>query len=331
MSWESRTIPKLKDNITQYPIFEDDLGQSFVPNNYANGNFLPPSCCKTMQSIDKTSFMDDYSSAGFCREFVSDGYRGDIRSGPPTSYQIPQSPVEEFCTDLPYVVSKPPTWTELIAKSADWKATSNCKELADANSNHFEDGTFLFATTDNAWELKLVLSEGGLEIQNIWKTRTPGILAVLFKTHEIAKQAFTRQKEIGVRLVPQCSTRRYWYKNPSPNFHVIYETTRRLTVKSGKSLTNTKVGDFLMKNSRMERGCIIWADQMKGYRLRIVGFVGKFVRPDGRVIVCNYPPSIEERKVIGWVSTQCNITKTKFVLRLSGNQIEDYLYTKVFE
>jgi len=342
MSWEGVTIPELKDSITQYSSFEDDIGQSLAFNSFANGNFVPrtSNCRIPMPSVDEVSFMDNYSSAGFGREsgaggYIGDinnqGYIGDINNQLPSTHRIPPSPVHNFFTKLPNTAPEPVSWKALIEKNAAEQAKRESQELVDSNPDDFKDGSFLFATAENANELKGTLTKEGLEIRNIWKTKTPGVLAVMFTTHEIAKQAFTRQKEIGVRLWPQSSTRRYWYKNPSPNFHVIFETTRRLTVKSGKSFSNKSVGDFLMKNARMERGCIIWADQMKGYRLRVVGFVGKFVRADGRVSVCNKPPSMDERKVIGWVSTQCNVTKTKFVLRLSGNQIADYLYTRAYE
>jgi len=332
MSWEGVTIPELKDSITQYSSFENEIGQSLAFNSFVNGNFVLPTsnCRRSMPSIDEVSFMDNYTSAGFGRESVSGGYNGDINKLPST-YQTPPSPARNFFTKLPNANPKPVSWKALIEKNVAEQAKRESHDLVDSNPDDFKDGSFLFATAENAEELKETLTKEGLEIQKIWKTKTPGVLAVMFTTHEIAKQAFTRQKEIGVRLVPQSSTRRYWYKNPSPNFHVIYETTRRLTVKSGKSFSNRTVGDFLMKNARMERGCIVWADQMKGYRLRVVGFVGKFVKADGRVIVCNKPPSSDERNVIGWVSTQCNVTKTKFVLRLSGNQIADYLYTRAYE
>jgi len=333
MSLEGVTIPELKDSITQYSSYEDDIGQSLAFNSFANGNFVPRSsnCRRSMPSIDKVSFMDNYISAGFGRESVAGGYIGDINNQLPSAHRIPPSPVHNFFSKVPDVAPKPVSWKALIEKNAAEQEKRESQKLVDSNPDDFKDGSFLFATAENQEELKETLTKEGLEIHNIWKTKTSGVLAVMFSSHEIAKQAFTRQKEIGVRLVPQSSTRRYWYKNPSPNFHVIYETTRRLTVKSGKSFSNRTVGDFLMKNARMERGCIIWADQMKGYRLRVVGFVGKFVKADGRVIVCNKPPSMDERNVIGWVSTQCNVTKTKFVLRLSGNQIADYLYTRAYE
>jgi len=196
-------------------------------------------------------------------------------------------------------------------------------ELVEKTFDELMDGSFLFVTTNNVGELELILRERGLEVQDIGKTRTPGILVVLFKTHESAKRAFTTQQEIGMRMVPPRFTKKNWLKNPSPKFHVIFETTRRLTVKYGKSSCNIKVGDFLMTDARMGKGCLILADQMKGRRLRVVGYIGKFRRADGIILE---QKSLSERKIMGWISTQCHKTKEKFVFRRSMNEIEDYVY-----
>jgi len=200
---------------------------------------------------------------------------------------------------------------------------ANGTEIVEKTFDESIDGSFLYVTTSNVVNLKLILSERGLEARDISKTRTPGVLVVLFKTHEDAKRAFTTQKEFRVRMVPPPYSKRYWFKNPSPKFHVIFETTRRLTVKSGKSSCNVKVGDFLMTDSRMGKGCLILADQMKGRRLRVAAYIGKFRRTDGIIIEQNF---FSERKVVGWISTQCYKTKEKFVLRRSMNTIEHYLY-----
>jgi len=196
-------------------------------------------------------------------------------------------------------------------------------EIVEKKFDESMDGSFLYVTTNNVENLKRMLRERGLEARKIGKTRTPGVLVVLFKTHEDAKRAFTTQKEFRIRMVPPRSTKRYWFKNPSPKFHVIFETTRRLTVKSGKSSCNVKVGDFLMTDARMGKGCLILADQMKGRRLRVAGYIGKFRRTDGVIIE---QKSFSERTVIGWISTQCHKTKEKFVLRRSMNAFEHYLF-----
>merc|ERR1719233_2160325 len=190
------------------------------------------------------------------------------------------------------------------------------------------DGSFLFVTTDNVEKLQLILRERGLDVQDIGKTRTPGVLVVLFKTHEFAKRAFTTQQEIGIRMVPPKFTRRYWFKNASPKFPVIFETTRRLTVKTGKSSSNVKIGDFLMMDAKKGRGCLILADQLKGHRMRVVGYIGQFMNTDGHIVEQKY---MLKQNIVGWISTQSHQTGQKFVIRKSMNKIEDYVYNDGFQ
>jgi len=190
-----------------------------------------------------------------------------------------------------------------------------------------KDGSFLFVTVNNVKKLQLLLRERGLEVQDIGKTRTPDVLVVLFKTHEFAKRAFTTQKEIGIRMVPPKFTKRYWLKNPSPKFLVVFETTRRLTVKTGKSSSNVKIGDFLMMDAKKGRGCLVLADQMKGHRMRVVGYIGKFINTDGHIVEQKF---MLKQNIVGWISTQSHQTGQKFVLRKSKNKIEDYVYDDGF-
>jgi len=196
-------------------------------------------------------------------------------------------------------------------------------EIVEKTFDESKDGSFLFVTTNNVKEMKAIFNEHGLEFQDIGKTRTRGVLVVLFKSHRIAKRAFTTQKKVGIRMEPPRLTRKYWFKNPGPKFHVVFVTTRRLTVKCGKSFSSVSVGDFLMMNSRQEIGCRILADQMKSNRLRVVDFIGKFMHTDGRVVERK---SFSEPKIVGWISTQCHNSKEKFVVRISMNEIEDYLH-----
>jgi len=188
------------------------------------------------------------------------------------------------------------------------------------------DGSFLFVTADNPEMLKFILRNHRLEVQDIGKTETVGVWVVLFKTHEDARRAFIMQRDIGLRMVPHICSKKSWFKNPSPKFHVMFETRRRVTVKSGKSLLKSNIGYFLMIDARRERGCTIWADQLKGHRLRVVGYVGKFMSTDGQIEERHAPPMMDERKVIGWISTFCSKSKVKFAVRVSGNQIQNYLY-----
>jgi len=333
MSWESPGGLEFQNNRTDhYRLVENDVGHSQSFTRMADRHLLPAgSMLEKSPLTDEMRFSNVYSSTEFPDEVSCINSRK--LWNPPTSpiSYFPPSPNHKVYPDSPRFFSNQATLKDAFAKSSEDQRLKWTREHVQSKSSDLQDGSFLFAMADNARELKIILRQRGLKIQDVWETKIPGVVAVLFSTHELAKQAFTRQKEIGVRLVPQSTTRRYWYKNPSPKFHVIYETNRRLTVKSGKSFSNRILGDFLMKNSRMDRGCIIWADQMKGYRLRVVGFVGKFVSRDGRVTIRNEPPSPSEREVIGWISTQCNITKIKFVSRLTGNQIEDYLYNKPLE
>lgn len=199
-------------------------------------------------------------------------------------------------------------------------------ELVKNNLNHSEEMSVLLVTTDLPWKLRRFLDLKGHFVHDICQTHTPGVLAVLFKNHVIAKRSFVRQKEFCVKMVPYCWYKGNWFKNPSPKFHVMFRITRRLTVKSGKSIMQTKVGDLLMSDAKSGRGCTIWADQLKGQRLRVVGFTGKFMYPDGSTVERRFPPRAEERRTIGWISTMCHKTMKKLVVRISMTQIADYLY-----
>jgi len=200
--------------------------------------------------------------------------------------------------------------------------------LLEKNYDEVHDGSYLFVRTDNPKRLVSILNERGCYVKDIGKSKTPGVLLVLFQTHKMAKRAFTTQRDIGLQMVPHSCTIKNWWRNPAPNFHVMFENKRRLTVKNGRSIDKMKVGDFLMIDARRERGCTIWADQMKGKRLRIVGFVGRFRNMNGCIIERHAPPSDEEKTVIGWISTVCNKTKIKLVVRLTGNKIEDYVFNR---
>jgi len=89
------------------------------------------------------------------------------------------------------------------------------------------------------------------------------------------------------------------------------------------------VGTLLMtKPSPQEYlGCHIWADQLKGYRIRIVGCVGKFMLPCKRIInMIDVPQKHVGNIPIGWVSYKSLTTREEFVTRISGNLFEDYIY-----
>lgn len=274
---------------------------------------------------------DDFSSNGLPTELGLDPLNTELYNCPPSPiFPVPLTPMEDNLSDLddfynPMVMRAPPTF------STEDPGVGNWNQLRALSYDDSMDGLFLYVTTDDVEKLDRILRERSLAVQDMGKTRMSGVLAVVFSSHEIAKRAFTTQQEFGIRMEPPKNTKRNWYKNPNPKFHVKFETTRRLTVKTGKSISKGKVGDFLMSDARMDKGCIIWADQLKGHRLRVVGFVGRFMNNEGHIIERHDPPLMEDREVIGWISTQCNKTKKKFVLRKSGNHIEDYTHTNGIE
>merc|ERR1719233_1716271 len=196
-----------------------------------------------------------------------------------------------------------------------------------------KDGSFLFVTFNEQVdspekELKRRLRVREFTVLDVRPTKETGIFFVLFDKHSTAKRAFTSQRDIKLRMVPPKNSKKNWFKNPAPNFHVQFETKRRLTVKKGKSTTKTNVGELLMKDAKHNQGCKIWADQLKGQRLRIVGYVGRLMLPDGRIVEKKDPPSKMDKSVVGWISTRCNLTRTNFVERKSGITLREYYFNK---
>jgi len=257
-------------------------------------------------------------------DLLKEDYQRSINmlSPPPSPlFQNSPSPVEDNFSDLQSTFSQPISQLRSIA------GKYNCIELREKTFDEATDGSFLFVTTSNVEKLQLLLRERGLEVQDMGKTRRPGVLVVLFKAHKFAKRAFTTQKEIGIRMIPPNLTNRYWFRNPSPEFPVLFETTRRLTVRTGKSSSNVTIGDFLMMNAKEGRGCLVLADQSKGRRMRVVGYIGKFMCTNGRIVE---QKSMLKQEYIGWISIQNRMTKEKFVLRKSMNAIEDYVYDDGF-
>jgi len=166
------------------------------------------------------------------------------------------------------------------------------------------------------------------EIRFVHPTNDDHVYNVVFENHSCARKAFTTQQEIGVRMVPPKGSMRNWKRNPSLKFLVKFETKCRLVVKAGKAARNKIVGVLLMSNSQEERGCYIWVDQLKGHRIRIVGVVGNFLLPNGRILQMNEVPKKNiGNKSLGWVFYRCKETKKEFVVRRSGNQLGDYMYS----
>jgi len=325
-SWEEELSPKYK--FYRHVHSDNDWSLKYNSTDGVGCLAIPTLTTSWLGVGEQTTGIPGRGVNNFDRELSMDLAQGDylglmvprninMWSPPPSPiFQSSPSQIEEL-SELQNVFSIP------ILQLGSIVGQDNGIELCEKTFNETTDGSFLFVTTNRADKLLFLLRERGIEVQDIGKTRTPGVLVVLFKTHEFAKRAFTTQREIGIRMVPPKYTRKYWLKNPSPNFPVIFETSRRLTVKAGKSSTNEKIGDFLMMDAKKGRGCLVLADQMKGRRMRVVGYIGKFMNTCGRIIE---QTSMSKRKIIGWISTKSYKTRQKFVRRISMNQIGGYLH-----
>jgi len=227
-----------------------------------------------------------------------------------------QTPINNFCEQ--YTQGKEP-WTS--EGDEIWVGECTYEEFQrDGCSN-------LFATWHGSHE-ELVTKFNHLQLDvDIHRTLDPKVYNVVFEIHTNARRAFSFQKEIGLRMVPPKQSQRNWLRNPSPNYFVKFETKSRIIARRGKSMCQKIVGTFLMSNFREGRGCEIWADQLKGNRIRIVGCEGRFMLPDGTIKYLTKLPS-KGAKPIGWVSHRSRQTKKDFVLRRSGNTISEYLYCK---
>jgi len=205
-----------------------------------------------------------------------------------------------------------------------------CKDL----QNHINEteGSYLYVTfneqvSNPEKELeRILLKEHKFCIEEIRRCGDSNVFSVLFDKHASAKRAFSFQRKIRLRMQPPKYSKRNWFRNPAPNFHVKFETRRRLTVKKGKSTSAKNVGELLMTDAKNGKGCEIWTDQLKGNRLRIVGFVGRLLLTNGEIIENNEPPSGVKKEIVGWISIRSKVTKAEFVDRKSGNSIEEYLY-----
>jgi len=180
-------------------------------------------------------------------------------------------------------------------------------------------------------QLREVLQRECLEIHSIQSTSIMDLWNVVFDSHSSARKAFTTQREIKIRMVPPRRSKKNWLRNPSPKFLVQYEIKCRLDVRQGKALGKDLVGVLLMSRSSNGEceGCRIWADQLKGHRIRIVGCVGKFMFPSKRVIdMKEIPENLSGNDPIGWVSYRNRRTREDYVTRISGNLLQDYIYNE---
>jgi len=205
-----------------------------------------------------------------------------------------------------------------------WQGNCSYKEC------NLNGGSNLFVTWNGTEsELRDKLLRHKLEVRIIFRSCDECIFNVIFENHLSARKAFLLQREIRLRMVPPKGSHRNWLRNPSPNFLVKFETRCRLVVKKGKAECHDIVGDLLMSNCQQHKGCIIWADQLKGHRIRVVSCEGNFMFPGGRVVeMKGVPTDTDKQTSLGWISYRCRYTRESFVSRRSGNKLGDYIYTE---
>jgi len=200
-----------------------------------------------------------------------------------------------------------------------------------AEEKHREHSNLYVNWSGTADQLRTELVRNSLEVHSIRTTPMKGLWNVVFDSHPSARKAFNTQREIKIRMVPPRSSKRHWLRNPTSNYLVKYETNCRLAIRASKAVTSDLVGELLMAGSNPEKqkGCYIWADRLKGHRIRIVGCVGKFMfpGPSERVIdMEEIPSTLVVNEPIGWVSYRGRYTREVSAVRISGNRLEDYIY-----
>jgi len=173
-----------------------------------------------------------------------------------------------------------------------------------------------------------------LEVKHIHGTSDNKVFNVVFESHSCARKAFTMQRTIQVRMVPPKRSNFKWLRNPSPKFLVKFETKRPMTITNGKAETHDIVGVLQLPKSKWQKRSFVWADQLKGNRIRIVGYEGSLKYKDGTVVemtgISNKFEGHTDKEgrwqSIGWVSYRSKYTNEMFVKRRSGNLLSDYIY-----
>jgi len=255
----------------------------------------------------------------------------DGLGSPYVGFRLPYALHQECYSDIDSNCSSISEPISLRVEDNHASVQGQCKDLQ--NHTNETEGSYLFVTfnhrVSNPEKVleRILLKEHNLSIEEVRRCGDSNVFSVLFDKHASAKRAFTFQRKIGLRMEPPKFSKRNWFRNPAPNFHVKFETRRRLTVKKGKSTSAKNVGELLMTDAKNRKGCEIWTDQLKGNRLRIVGFVGRLLLTNGQIIENDQPPSATEKKIVGWISIRSKVTKAEFVDRKSGNSIEEYLYS----
>jgi len=135
------------------------------------------------------------------------------------------------------------------------------KDIWDGSCEFMEwkkGGSNLFVTwAGQKKHLLAKLTSQNLEVRHCFITRNANIFNVIFEDHIQARKAFMSQRETHIRMVPPKNSTRNWFRSPSPNYLVKYETKFRLTLRSGKAPTHDIVGDFLMSNYQEKKGCYL--------------------------------------------------------------------------
>jgi len=213
--------------------------------------------------------------------------------------------------------------------SFDADAGTIWMDNCDYDEYHPERYSNLFITW--AWAKSQLIEKLGqlnLIVKFALPTKAKNVWNVVFESHANARKAFTTQREIRMRMVPPKGSKRNWFRNPSPRFLVKYQTKCRLDVRKGKAVCHDLVGTLLMSNCKTRKGCIIWADQLKGHRIRIVGCIGNFMLPSKKKLKMNEIPKKSKNHPIGWVSYRNKNTREEYVTQMSGNSLTDYIYNE---
>jgi len=294
-----------------------DIPPAFELNNQNSGVKYPSQVSCNISHAPVPSFHKSYqrnelqrarvdSESRIVQKAASDGHPGLPHQGKSNDQARKEETAEEILEDDKDI----------------WNGSCAYKEYKK------DGGSNLFITyAGSKSHLVAKLRKHNLKVRLCRTTNDMKIFNVIFEDHANARKAFTTQREIHLKMVPPKPSSRNWFKSPSPNFLVKYETKFRLTVRSGKAASHEIVGEFLMSNFDENKGCYIWADQLKGHRIRVVGCHGNFKLPNGRVVQLKSLPCMTGYNLkMGWVSYRCKHTREDFVIRRSGHNVRDYIY-----
>jgi len=304
--------------VSSTPCMGSGMPEYVCSYGYVNPSLVPSHSCTPMSGVMQSSIAPPTFHLGnnLIYTNVPDQISCNINKAPVSSISSTESAYLPECGKMD--ANKPQgTGVENL-----WLGNGSYKEY-----NH-NGGSNLFISWNGAEsELLRKLQNFKLEVRIVSRTCDDGIFDVVFENHLNARKAFLKQCEIRLRMVPPKDSCRNWLRNPSPKFLVKFETRCRLVVKKGKAEFHDTVGDLLMLNCQQRKGCIIWADQLKGHRIRIVSCEGNFMFPGGRVVqMKGISTNSDLQTPLGWVSYRCRSTRESFVTRRSSNKLSDYIY-----